>query len=410
MAKVELQARISADAREFYRTMGAVAKSVKPVALGVAGGLGAGAGAIGASWAAAVASLVQYGSAIKDLQDKTGLGAETIQKLGYAAKQTGGDMDSIAPAMRGLADKLMQAKLHSKTAQAAFTRLGLSWRELAQASPDAQIETVLEAIANVADPTKRAALAADVLGKSGQALIPVALAYEQLGDRAKKLGLLLPQEQVNAADRLGDAMTDLHRKVQAVGYAAVGPDLGRMAATIERITANPAVWNAIAPALRVASAAMADFVVQMGAMLQDKDTLAAISASAANIADGFAYAVDGATRLTEAIKPMLELVNGIEDGLRIIFETLLPGNAAATDAERRMSGLGQFSSKEQQAAAVKLRDMGITLNNSSPENYQASLQRTMERTRAEGVGPDAVTAIRELHATIRERMPAGSAY
>lgn len=373
MAKVELKARISADAREFYRTMSKVQASAKPVAMGVAAGLGVGAAAIGGAWIAAVAHLTAYGGAVQDLMDKTGLGSDVIQKLGYAAGQTGADIGAIAPAMKGMANLLQMASQGSKTAQKSFRDLGLNWQALAAATPDRQIEAVLAAIGQVANPTRRAALAVDVLGKSGQSLVPLAGQYRELSARAAALGLIIPPEQVASADKLGDAMDDLKLKLLAVGNAAVGPDIERMAVAVQGMVGNPALWASIGPALRTASEAMADFAAAAGQALQDPATLQSLATFGQNLANGFAYAAEQAQALLKTIEPLLSAYVAMQNAAGVVVR-----DQAAEFRAGRMAALDQFSGAQQTAAALQLRAAGVNVGNTDATMYLQAMLRVLQ--------------------------------
>ncbi len=406
MPSVKLSAIISADAREFYRTVGKVGPEAAKMLRNVAAGGAAVATAVTAAWIAAIGKTVAYGSAVQDIIDRTGLGSAVIQKLGYVAMQTGGDMQAILPAMKALANALQSAGQGGKTQQRAFRDLGLSWKELAASSPDQQIEAVLLAIAKVGDPTKRAALAVDILGRSGQALIPVAAAYRELGAEAEALGLLLKPEQIAAADRLGDSLALLQRKFGAVSMGAVGPDLSRLADVIDQITKDPAVWAAVEGGVRTAASALADLAGSMGAVLKDPETIRQIGSMAQGLGDGFKLAADGAGALLTHVTALLKFFNDNREGLAGLF-----GAVAGTEtAERRLAGMNQLSPEEQTASAVRLRDRGVTVSKLAPTDYQQALRTEAIRGRAMAEtgttqGPELIEVMNRIAKTLDQRMP-----
>jgi hypothetical protein len=407
VAKVELKARISADAREFYRTMAKVADIGKAAAVGAVGVMAGGAMVVGGAWVSAIAHLVSYGGAVQDLMDKTGLGAETIQKLGYAAGQTGAEMGAIAPAMKGLANVLQLAEQGSKTAQKSFADLGLNWKLLADASPDTQIESVLAAIGKIPNPTRRAALAVDLLGKSGQSLIPLAGQYEALGAQASKLGLILPPEQIAAADRLGDALDTLKAKIAAVAMGAVGPDIGRLGDAVEKITANPEVWSALAPAMKQVSAALADMVIGIGKFLENPETLASLTTFANNLASGFAFAADAAMRLLGPIKRLLDAYIALQAATaKAALGAVAPGADAAEAANAQAITSAQIEAARNANLAQRERILGIKAVGMQPDQSMGGFGFDPTNPGAAGFAAGAMLATAGGAGTVETRLDA----
>jgi len=353
-----LQVKIGADARAFYREMGLVARHAGAIGKGVAAGIAGGVAASGAAWVAALKGLVDYGSALTDLSAQTGLSTDTLQTLGYAAKMTGAGMEDLGPAVKGLANALQTAGTKGgKTARAAFSELGLSWKALAASTPDQQLTAVLEALGRMEDPTKRNALAADLLGKAGMKLMPMAASMKTLAQEARQLGIVLTPETVAQADALGDAMTGLGAKLKGAGFAAVAPDLQRITDAVTAITKDPAVWGAIAPGIRSVAAAFADMGVSMAKALQDKETLTQLEEFLTGVGNGFRLAGDGAEKLLALLTPLLWTMNRLRDASAAVAGLLAAPYAA--DA-KRMERMDQFSPEMQTQAALNLRDRGIT--------------------------------------------------
>jgi len=155
--------------------------------------------------AAAVGSVVKafadVGSELNDMSMRTGLAGSKLQELGFAAKQSGASIGDIEKALK------MMAKNGFSVSQ--FEQIG-------------------QQIAAIQDPSKRAAKALEVFGKSGTALIPMFSELNQLKAASQALGPLLTDEEIRRADELGDAFGSLKesisRAMQQVG-ASFGPQL-----------------------------------------------------------------------------------------------------------------------------------------------------------------------------------------
>ena len=137
-------------------------------------GIGAVVAGIGASVLApilaATKAFADFGSEIKDASDRTGISASVLSELGYAAEQSGTDLGTVEKSISKLQKGITGAAGGSKALNASFASIGLSAKKLAALSPQRQFEEVAAAIGSIQDPTKRAAKAMEIFGKSGTQL------------------------------------------------------------------------------------------------------------------------------------------------------------------------------------------------------------------------------------------------
>jgi len=68
----------------------------------------------------------------------------------------------------------------------------------------------------IEDHSAKAALAQDIFGRAGTALIPMIDTYKQLGDELERMGGIMSNEAVEAAEKLKDDMEDLERATTAL--------------------------------------------------------------------------------------------------------------------------------------------------------------------------------------------------
>jgi len=191
---------------------------------GVAGPAGLAAAAIGAITVAAATAVVgltklafsasEYGSAIFDAREKTGLSAETLSTLRVAADSAGSSFDSISGAVSKFSVLVGQANQGNEKAAATLAQYGISARDL-----EGALQQAVAAIANEKNETLQAAAAKDLFKDRTGKVIPV---IKQLGgdlqkatEDAKRLGLTLSNDDVKAADDLGDAFGVLSAQVKA---------------------------------------------------------------------------------------------------------------------------------------------------------------------------------------------------
>lgn len=236
MARQELKAIIGADARQFNRTM----KRVKQTAGNIGAGL-ARAGAIGAAGlAAATVKAVNYGDSIDKASKRTGITAETFQKLSFSAELSGGSAADVEKAIKRMSTAVGDAQNGLAESVRDFDALGVSMEELKGKTPDEQLTLLLKKLSKVADATKRTELAQGLFGRSGTALLPIiskgAEGFDKLFNRLEAVGGILSGENVAAAASLKDAFTELMAAVRGVVFGAILENADLLQESIDGIT------------------------------------------------------------------------------------------------------------------------------------------------------------------------------
>lgn len=183
--------------------------------------------AVGGGLAAAVKVFADSGSQLADMSVRTGASVESLGKLGYAAGQTGTDMEAVEKGTKKLQDNLAGAVSGNKTAAASFAKLGLDARKLVNLPVDQQFARIADRLEAIQNPALRTAAAIDLFGKAGTDMLPMlaggAAGLDALTSRAEKLGLVMSTQDAAAADKLGDRLDDVmavgKRTTQVIGSA-----------------------------------------------------------------------------------------------------------------------------------------------------------------------------------------------
>lgn len=193
-----------------------------------------------------------FGSVGDDLghmADRTGFSVEALSELRLGVKLAGTDMNTFEGAIGRMQKSISDAGRGLATPVAALRSLGLSYQELKNQSPEKQFMMIGDALSRIENPTLRAAVAMDLLGRSGAALLPLfaqgAGGMEKMRDQARALGLTITGEDVKAAGEL-QATFDTLWEVLKMGLFVIGRSLKEplesLAKTITRLIVNGTKW------------------------------------------------------------------------------------------------------------------------------------------------------------------------
>ncbi len=190
-----------------------------PVVGSAIAGIGAAAVGAGGALFGLAKNFSDYGSAIFDVTQKTGLSAEAISTLKLAADQSGSSLEAISGSVTKFSKLIGSATEGSKSAAASLTRLGLDPKEAIN-DLDGSLEAVFKRIYDAKNPIVATKLATEAFGKSGADLIPVIKQmdgdFDAFKETAKKLGVVLTDEDAKAADDFGDSLTELQSVAASV--------------------------------------------------------------------------------------------------------------------------------------------------------------------------------------------------
>ena len=143
-------------------------------------GLGASLSALAAAagvgyFASMIQSTILANAELEKMAQKTGASAESLSGIASVAKRVGVDLEVVANSI-GKLDKAMYAAATSGgTAQQSFDRLGVSVKDATGAlrDPDAMLLDIARKFDEMGAGAERSALAQQLFGKAGIAMIPV---------------------------------------------------------------------------------------------------------------------------------------------------------------------------------------------------------------------------------------------
>lgn len=153
------------------------------------------------------------GSAVDDMAQRTGMSAEAVSSLGYAAKLSGTDIGTLEKGVRKMQIGIADAAAGVPGAADKFAALGLSVADLAKMSPDEQFVAIADRLSKIEDPALKSAAAMEYFGKAGADLVPMisggAEEIRRLQDESNALGQTMSGKDAAAAAQLGDVFDKL---------------------------------------------------------------------------------------------------------------------------------------------------------------------------------------------------------
>ena len=123
--------------------------------------------------------------ATDQMATRFGSSQEEMSKLRLAAQNTNVSMGQLAKGQQAFYTNLSKVKIGQlnvesvREAKLAYDRLGISISELKELSPQDAFKEVAEKLSEVEDPAKRTAIAFDLFGKQGAAILP---ALKEVGE------------------------------------------------------------------------------------------------------------------------------------------------------------------------------------------------------------------------------------
>lgn len=160
-------------------------------------------------------SLAETGDNLLTLSAQTGLTTTEIQELQYAAKFLDVSFETMSGSLTRLERSMNSARQGTGQAADAFQKLHIRVTDSRGQLRDANVvfDEAIDKLGKVKNETERDALAMEIFGRSAKELNPLIKAgsdeLEKYKKEAHDLGIVMSEEDVEAAGRLQDAMDRL---------------------------------------------------------------------------------------------------------------------------------------------------------------------------------------------------------
>lgn len=208
---------------------------------------------LGGAGALSLSGIVNQYTEVADAIDKAatraGVGVEALQKLDFAAEQSGMTSDDMAKALQKLTAEMGKAASgQNQNLAGLFRHLGISLRGVNGdiRSAGEVMRHLAEAVKNNENPAARMQIVTAAFGEVlGAKLIPLlsggADGLDEFAAKAERLGLVMDKDTIEKANELGDGMDEL-KKVFGTVSTAIGaqlqPVLMKMIEPMEQIIAR----------------------------------------------------------------------------------------------------------------------------------------------------------------------------
>jgi hypothetical protein len=215
-------------------------------------------GLVAAAAAFGAVRLVQHAlssaDALEDMASQVNVSVESLQKLRFAAAQSGASADLLDRSLNVLNERLGDAATGSKESQQAFADLGLDWRQLREAGTEEAFLAIADALRQFPDVADRAARMGAVLGERSRAMANAMMlgseGIREMGARLEAMGAVLSQEMItrlSAANKsLETTATVINAKV-AIAVADLAPKIETTVDSLLRmtgaLTGNTEAWS-----------------------------------------------------------------------------------------------------------------------------------------------------------------------
>jgi molecular chaperone GrpE (heat shock protein) len=316
------------------------------------------AAAAGTALGYAVKGAIDNADQMGELAQQVGVSVEALTSLGYAAKMSGSDTQTLADGLRKLSQNMLNVAQGSTGPVAtAFNALGISVKNAngTLRSSDEVLVEVASKFAQFEDGATKTALAVQLFGRSGAQLIPFLNqgrdGIAALTAEADRLGITISSSTANAAGDFNDT-------------------LDRLTSTFRGVVNQ--VAGAVLPALN-----------QLGAKLSDPQFAASARAIGLAIVEGLKLAVDAINTVMGALALLkqgmdalgiknngagFQKFNSPEEATQILRDQLNAGDTQASQGDfysgifPPAGGGAQQLIQDVQASEDVLTELSTTLN------------------------------------------------
>lgn len=249
----------------------------------------------------------EYAKEIKTLSSVTGQSAESLQEFDYAAEMIGVSSDRIRDSLKETTNKMQEAATGTGDAYEAYNKLGVKITDVdgqLRSAEDVFYDTI-DALGDMKNQTERDALAMDLMSESAQELNPLieigSDGLKQYAQEAHSMGYVLDNEALTALTEVDDAYQRLQKSQEGAKNQLSAEFAPYLTEFYEKIT---------------------KLIKDGGQALKDSGIVDSFGMLLETVGDIIAptdqLSSDTVPKLTEALRPLAEIMAGIADTIDFI--------------------------------------------------------------------------------------------
>ncbi len=223
----------------------------------------------------AAKSAAEFGDRIEHAAQQTGMSTKSLQGLGFAAKMSDVDFQSLSVGLEHLSRAMLQTQQGSLQSASAFRSVGLSAQQLQGMSMDEVLAKVADRFHATRDGATKTALAMQLFGRSGAELIPLldrgSEGIDALKAKAKQLGIVMSEESVRQSAAFADKLKEISAEGQAVTRNLMGelmPAMNRIVDAFLEGSSDGGVLKEMFRQMGEAAVWMTGFIAKLAATVE----------------------------------------------------------------------------------------------------------------------------------------------
>ena len=309
-----------------------------------------------------------YADSFDKMSQRVGMSSETLSELSYAATLSGTSIERVEDSFKGLTQKIVEAVNKGGDADALFSSIGLSAQDLAASTPEEQFYKVADAIANISDPTRRAAVAMQVFGESGHELLPLlsggSAGLNKMRNEARELGATVSTSSATMGAEFGDAMTRIKTATNGIKNEFL---------------------TALTPTLIKASEHLKNILSFVSTMARRFPTTTSTIVTFGAAIAGAAYAVKGLTTTAQALNVALKFMTSTNPAVLALTAAITAAGVAAafyfsqkrdqdvwTEEKQKVLELGEERRRQDMESFNRLEELAAKESLTTSEIAEAS--------------------------------------
>lgn len=244
---------------------------------------------------------------IVTLSSVTGMSTDSIQELNYMADLTDVSLDRIRDSLKETTNKMQEAATGTGDAYEAYNKLGVKITDVdgeLRSAEDVFYDTI-DALGDMKNQTERDALAMDLMSESAQELNPLieigSDGLKQYAQEAHSMGYVLDNEALTALTEVDDAYQRLQKSQEGAKNQLSAEFAPYLTEFYEKIT---------------------KIIKDGGQALKDSGLVDSFGMLLETVGDIIAptdqLSSDTVPKLTEALRPLAEIMAGIADTIDFI--------------------------------------------------------------------------------------------